>query len=153
MKRCSKPHLTNRLPLLSALAVSAVFAGFAGAAPSPTNESELLGLGFKVLVATTSVQNDFVKRLAPGQMRPVQRNGKHYFIYPDASKNLIYVGGPQEYQGYRALHPEDNSVDKQRAQPAANQAYRAKETEKMQKATARDLSDPYLGVSWADLGW
>ena len=23
----------------------------------------------------------------------------------------------------------------------------------MQQATARDLSDPFLGASWADLGW
>ena len=36
----------------------------------------------------------------------VQRNGKKFFIYPDASRKQIYVGGPGEYEAYRNLHPE-----------------------------------------------
>ena len=31
--------------------------------------------------------------------------------------------------------------------------YRVKQDEVMRKATAHDLSDPFLGASWADLGW
>ena len=153
MKRCMNFHPANMLAMLGTLALSAALAGSACAAPAATNDAELLGLGFKVLVATTPVQTDWVKRLKPGQMRPMQRNGKHFYIYPDAARNQIYVGGPREYQAYRALHPEDDAVDKQRAQVAANQAYRGKSTDAMQKATARDLSDPFLGASWADLGW
>lgn len=133
--------------------MSAVSTGSAGAAPSPPDEAQLLTLGFKVLVATTPAQHDWVRRLPPGRMRPMQRTAKHFFIYPDAARNRIYVGGPQEYQAYRELHPEDNSIEQQRAQEAANRAYRAKQDDTMQKATARDLSDPFLGVSWADLGW
>jgi hypothetical protein len=141
--------------LVSALAVAAMFTTSTGAAPStsPVDEAQLTALGFKVLVATTPAQTDWVKRLAPGRMRPMQRTGKHYFIYPDAAGNRIFVGGPQEYQAYRALHPEDDSIEKQRAQETANRAYRAKQDDAMKKATARDLTDPFLGVSWADLGW
>ena len=153
MKRCMNFHPANMLAMLGTLALSAALAGSACAAPAATNDAELLGLGFKVLVATTPVQTDWVKRLKPGQMRPVQRNGKHFYIYPDAARNQIYVGGPREYEAYRALHPTDDSVDRQRAQAAANQAYRGKQADAMQKATARDLSDPFLGASWADLGW
>ena len=36
---------------------------------------------------------------------------------------------------------------------AEESAYRAKQDDAMRKATARDLSDPFLGASWADLGW
>jgi hypothetical protein len=154
MMRFRNSRWTNLLMSLSALAVSAVLAASASAAPPPApDESQLLSLGFKVLVATTPTQMDWVKRLTPGRMRPMQRTGKHYFILPDASRNRIFVGGPQEYQAYRELHPEENSVEQQRAQEAANRAYRAKQSDAMQKATARDLSDPFLGVSWADLGW
>lgn len=153
MKRCSYLRPANMVALLGALALSAALAGSAGAAPAAANDAELLGLGFKVLVAETPVQSDWVKRLKPGQMRPMQRNGKHFYVYPDAARNQIYVGGPREYQAYRALHPEDDAVDKQRAQVAANQAYRGKQADKMRNATERDLSDPFLGASWADLGW
>src|SRR5215831_20679573 len=86
-------------------------------------------------------------------VRAMQRTGKHYFIYPDAAKNRIFVGGPQEYAAYRKLHPEDNSIDRQRAQETAASAYRAKQDGAMEAATARDLSNPFLGLSWADLGW
>jgi hypothetical protein len=154
MKPCSHARPANIRAMLAALALAAALAGSAVAAPpSATNDAELLGLGFKVLVATTPVQTDWVKRLKPGQMRPMQRNGKHFYVYPDAARHQIYVGGPREYQAYRALHPDDDAVDKQRAQIAANQAYRGKQNDAMQKATARDLSDPFLGASWADLGW
>jgi hypothetical protein len=50
------------------------------------------------------------------------------------------------------LHPENRVADAREAEIAAS-AYRMKQADAMQKATARDLSDPFLGVSWADLGW
>ena len=124
------------------------------AAPPPVDESQLLGLGFKVLVATTKVQQDWVRSLPPGKIRPMQRTGKKFFIYPDASRNQVYVGGPAEYDAYRQLHPEEQR-SAQNAQDASAKAsaYRGKQNTTMQAATARDLSDPFLGASWADLGW
>jgi hypothetical protein len=141
--------------LISAFAMSAAFTAPASAAPPPAtaDEAQLLTLGFKILVATTPVQTEWVKGLPPGRMRAMQRTGKHYFIYPDAAKNRIFVGGPQEYAAYRKLHPEDNSIEKQRAQETAAYAYRAKQADAMDAATGRDLSNPFLGLSWADLGW
>ena len=155
MKRFWNLRVAYLCMLISAFAVSAAFTAPAGAAPSPAavDEAQLLALGFKVLVATTPVQTDWVKSLPPGRMRAMQRTGKHYFIYPDAASNRIFVGGPQEYQAYRKLHPEDDSIETQRAQETADRAYRAKQSDTMEKATARDLSDPFLGLSWADLGW
>lgn len=149
MQRFWNSHRARLVMLWSALAVSVAFAGCAGTAPPATNESELLSLGFKVLVATTPQQQDWVRILPPGQLRPMQRNGKHFFIYPDAARNQVYVGGPQEYEAYRELHPDS----RQGTQAAAGQAYRAKQDDAMRKATARDLSDPFLGASWYDLGW
>jgi hypothetical protein len=143
---------TNSLMVLSALAVSLFVAGGTAAAPPPrVDESELLASGVKVLVATTPAQQEWVQRLPPGQIRPMQRTGKKFFIYPDASRNQIYVGGPKEYEAYQQLHPESKLA----AREAAKQgnAYRLKQDEMMKKATARDLSDPFLGADWVDLGW
>ena len=82
----------------------------------------------------------------------MQRTGKKFFIYPDASRNQIYVGGPKEYEAFVQLHPEKRTADAQQAAKEAI-AYRGKQDDTMRKATARDLSDPFLGASWADLGW
>ena len=142
---------TNLLNVLLALTVSVLVAGGVAAAAPPIDESELLTLGFKVLVATTPAQRDWVKRLAPGQIRAMQRTGKKFFIYPDAPRNQIYVGGPKEYEAYRQLHPESKLAGQEGAKKASE--YRSKQDAAMRKSTARDLSDPFYGASWVDLGW
>ena len=105
-----------------------------------------------MLVATTKVQEEWVRKLPAGKIRPMQRTGKKYFIYPDSSRNRVFVGGPTEYETYVQLHPENRVADAGKAQIAASE-YRTKQADAMQKATARDLSNPFLGASWADLGW
>ncbi len=151
MKRFVNSRRAKLLKVLGALAATAFVAGGAAAATPRIDESQLLDLGFKVLVASTKVQQDWVRSLPPGQIRPMQRTGKKFFIYPDASKNQIYVGGPKEYEAYVQLHPESKSGTQDAANKAS--AYRGKQDAATRAATARDLSDPFLGASWADLGW
>ena len=154
MKGFLNSRRKNLLNVLGALAVSVFVAGGAAAATPSIDESELLSLGFKVLVATTTAQQDWVKRMAPGQIRAMQRTGKKYFIYPDAPRNQVYVGGPKEYDAYKQLHPDSKLAGQDAAKQASE--YRAKQDTAMQKATARDLSDPYywtFTATWADLGW
>lgn len=151
LNRCLINRRASLLGLLAALAVSMFAAGCATTAAPRVDESELLALGFKVLVATTTVQQDWVQTLPPGQIRPMQRSGKKFFIYPDAPRNRIYVGGPNEFAAYQELHPES----RQGEPDAANRgvAYSAKQYDAMRAATARDLSNPFLGATWVDLGW
>ena len=139
------------LKVLVALAATVFVASGVAAATPRVDEGQLLELGFKVLVATTKVQQDWVRSLPPGQIRPMQRTGKKFFVYPDAPRNQIYVGGPKEYEAYQQLHPEGQRSAQDVETKAS--AYRAKQDAAMRSATARDLSDPFLGASWADLGW
>jgi len=139
--------------VLTALAASVLTTGSAFAATPAEVQNELVGLGFKVLVATTQAQQDWIKRMAPGQMRAMQRTGKKFFIYPDAAGNQIYVGGPKEYDAYKQLHPDSKLAGQEGAKQASE--YRAKQDAAMQKATARALSDPYYWAytaTWADFG-
>ncbi len=152
MKRFLNSLRATLLKSLGALAVTVFAAGGAAGASPPIDESQLLDLGFKVLVATTKVQQDWVRGLPPGKIRPMQRTGKKFFIYPDAPRNQIYVGGPKEYEAFVQLHPEQRTAGAQQVAKEAI-AYRGKQDDTMRKATARDLSDPFLGASWADLGW
>jgi uncharacterized protein YdaT len=139
--------------VLVALAASVLITGSAAAATPTEVQNELLGLGFKVLVATTKAQEDWIKRMAPGQIRAMQRTGKKYFIYPDAAGNQIYVGGPKEYDAYKQLHPDSKLAGQEGAKQASE--YRANQDAAMQKSTARALSDPYywaFTATWADFG-
>ena len=152
MKCFLNSRWTTLQRLLSALAVPVFLAGSAAAATARIDESQLLAQGFKVLVATTKAQQDWVRSLPRGKIRAMQRTGKKYFIYPDSPRNQIYVGGPNEYDGYVRLHPEHRIADLQQAAKEQS-AYRGKQADAMEKASARDLSNPFLGATWADLGW
>ncbi|MET0733224.1 MAG: hypothetical protein ABW054_09165, partial [Casimicrobiaceae bacterium] len=150
MKRFLNARRPKLLEVLRGWAVAVCVAAGGAAAAAPIDESQLLDAGFKVLAATTEVQQKWVRGLPPGAIRPMQRTGKKFFIYPDASRNQVFVGGPKEYEAYVQLHPENRVADAQKQARDAS-AYRAKQSEAMQKSTARDLSDPWLGVTWADL--
>jgi hypothetical protein len=136
--------------LAGLLAVSLLLAACAGVLPPRgADESDLLATGFKPLVAATPAQEEWVRTLAPGKIRPMQRNDKKFFVYPDAAKNQILVGGPEQYEAYLRKHPDMEPA----APDAATAAYRMKQDDAMKRATARDLSDPFLGASWGDFGW
>ena len=143
------------LNVLAALLLTLLFSSpavAATAAKTPIDKSALSDAGFKVLTATTKVQEDWVRGLPAGKIRAMQRTGKKYFIYPDAPGKQIYVGGPKEYDAYVQRHPEHRVADSKKAAKDAS-AYRAKQTDEMKQASARDASDPFLGATWADLGW
>ena len=145
-------HNSRRRHLLAALCASALAAaasGRASAAAPAVDEAALLAAGFKVLVVASPVQRDWMRDLPPGKMRPLQRNGKTFFVYPDAAKDRIFIGGPQENDTYARLHPESQP----KSSEAAISAYRGKQDAAMRKDTARDESNPFLGASWFDLGW
>ena len=151
MKRLVHSHRAKLLEVLWAVAATVFVASGAAAATPRIDESQLLELGFKVLAATTKAQQDWVRSLPPGQIRPMQRTGKKFYIYPDAPRNQIYVGGPKEYDAYVKLHPEDRTTTQEAARKADE--YRAKQGDVMRNATEHDLSNPFLGATWADLGW
>ena len=79
----------------------------------------------------------------------MQRTGKKFFIYPDASRNQIYVGGQAEYKAYQQLHPEEQ----QSAQGAEGcccqeSAYRGNQTAAMRRQPLRHACRT---PSWAQL--
>jgi hypothetical protein len=81
----------------------------------------------------------------------MQRSGKKLFVYPDAAGNQIYVGGPMEYEAYRQLNPESELAAREAVKKGTE--YRAKSYDVTRKATARDLTDPFLGADWVYFGF
>ena len=101
MKRRDGDRRRSVFALLWMFAAAAILPGCASPPPPPPDESQLLAAGFKVLVAKTVQQQEHLRTLAPGKVTEWQRNGAHFFVYPDVPKNQLYVGTPKEYLAYR----------------------------------------------------
>ena len=124
------------------LAALAIVVGCAGTAQSPpVDETQLLAAGFKILVAKTAQQQEHLRTLPPDVITQWQRTGRHYFVYPDAARNRIYVGTPKEYAAYQRLRP--GNYPSLASQEAADMASYEKQDAAMQNYTQRDLADPY----------
>ena len=73
------------------------------AAATPSAENLLLSAGFKAKVATTAKQRQELKTLPERTVSPVMQRGTTFYIYPDPSRNEIYVGNKAQYQAYENL--------------------------------------------------
>lgn len=84
----------------------------AGCATTKHTETFLAAAGFKVVAASTPQQEQKLKSLPPGKITTVQRNGKTYYVFPDAAHNRIYLGTSNEYQNYLQI-VADNQIAEQ----------------------------------------
>jgi len=134
-----RSYRSNALAIIGALALCL---GCAATTQPPPSESQLTAAGFKVVVAKTAQQQEHLQALPPGRITQLQRNGVHFFVYPDAANNRIYVGTSKEYEAYQRLRPGDSATLAQ--QQTADMASYNKQDDAMRKATNRDLSDPYF---------
>ena len=90
-------------------ACTALLFGCASTQTSTQNrESMLAASGFKTITPKTAAQQQKLQNLPPGKMAVVNRNGRTYYVFPDAAQNRAYVGGPQEYQAYQQLRAANN---------------------------------------------
>jgi len=95
-------HLFNGLNLIGAFALLALVAGCAGT-QTQNKENLLIAAGFKVIVPKTPAQQQKLQALPVDKVSLVQKDGKTYYVFPDAANNQAYVGGPQQYQSYKQL--------------------------------------------------
>jgi hypothetical protein len=66
-------------------------------------EKFLIAAGFKVIVPRTTAQQKRLKALPTDRLTLVHKDGKKYYVFPDAANNQAYVGGPTQYQAYRQI--------------------------------------------------
>lgn len=63
----------------------------------------LIAAGFKTVTPKTASQQQKLQQLQVGHVAQVQKNGKTYYVVADLPQNVVYVGGPQQYQAYQQL--------------------------------------------------
>jgi hypothetical protein len=66
-------------------------------------ENLLTSAGFKILQVTNSQQGAHLNNLPEGKFIAVHRNGTVYYTYPDAPKQVLFVGQKEQYQEYLIL--------------------------------------------------
>jgi len=110
------------LPLICTVAILVIAAGCAS---TPSRKNTLTAAGFKIIVPKNAKQEARLQTLPPGKLTPVMKNGKTYYVYPDAAHNQAYVGGPKEYNYYKVLRSEqkvanENLLDANENQPISS---------------------------------
>jgi hypothetical protein len=104
-----KPFLNPGIPS----AVIALFILF-GCATTKHTETFLTAAGFKLVMVTTPKQEQRLKSLPPRKISTVRRNGKTYYIFPDAAHHRIYLGTLNEYQNYQQMVADSQIADQNR---------------------------------------
>ena len=93
------------------IGATALLAFMAGCATTPIASTQdkanmLVAAGFKTISPKTAEQQQRLQQLQTGQVAQIQRNGRTYYIVEDPAQNVVYVGGPAEYQAYQQLRAQ-----------------------------------------------
>jgi len=92
------------------ISVTALLALMAGCATTQTDiqdkRSMLIAAGFKTVTPKTPAQQQKLQQLQVGQVAQIQKNGRTYYIVADPPQNVVYVGGPTEYQNYQQMRAQ-----------------------------------------------
>jgi hypothetical protein len=74
-----------------------------GCVMTQQTESLLSQAGFKSIPANSPARQARLESLPADRITMVQRHGKEYFVFPDASHDMLYVGQKPELENYEAL--------------------------------------------------
>src|SRR3981081_923693 len=97
-------HIITKFSLIGAFALLALAVGCTSTqTQTQSKENLLIAAGFKVIVPSTAAQKQKLQALPAGKVTLVQKEGKSYYVYPDAANNQASVGGPEQYQAYKKL--------------------------------------------------
>ena len=104
----------GKITLLACSISAAILLAFvSGCASTRQTEDLLTAAGFKAHPATTAQQQAQLKALPAHKVSTVQKDGKQYFVYPDAARNVYYVGQSAEYEQYKKLRAQQQLAEDQ----------------------------------------
>jgi hypothetical protein len=94
--------------MIGATVLLALTAGCATTATFPQDKANMLvAAGFKTITPKTAAQQQKLQQLQTGQVATIQKNGRTYYIVANPPQNVVYVGGPHEYQAYQQLRAQN----------------------------------------------
>jgi len=99
-------HIFTGFKLIVVFALLALAVGCAST-QTQTKKNLLIAAGFKVITPRTAAQQQKLQSLPADKVTLVQKDGKNYYVFPDAANNQAYVGGQKEFQAYKQLRLEN----------------------------------------------
>ena len=84
-----------------------------GCSTTKSREDMLSAAGFKMIPADTPDRVAHLNSLPPDKITTVQRNGTLYYVFPDAKKNMLYVGQQPQYEEYQKLRLQNQMTQEQ----------------------------------------
>jgi len=100
-------HLFTGFNLIGVIALLAATVGCTMTQRETQHREKLLiAAGFKVIVPHTAAQQQRLKALPSDRVSLVQKDGKTYYVFPDAANNQAYVGGRTQYQAYQQIRTD-----------------------------------------------
>ena len=100
-------QIRNSFKIISVIALLALMTACATTATFPQDKANMLvAAGFKTVTPKTPAQQQKLQQLQTGQVATIQKNGRTYYIVADPHQNLVYVGGPHEYQAYQQMRAQ-----------------------------------------------
>ena len=84
-----------------------------GCSTTKQTEDLLSAAGFKMMPATTPQQQAHLKTLPPHKVTMVNREGKTYFVFPDAKAQVLYVGQQAQFDAYQKLRLQKQLAEEQ----------------------------------------
>jgi hypothetical protein len=98
--------MNNVAALLRTIGGASLLALAVSCATTMRTEHLLSEAGFNIVPATTPELQARLKAIPAYKVTMVQRDGKAYFVYPDVTQNVLYVGQNAQYQRYQQLREQ-----------------------------------------------
>jgi hypothetical protein len=99
--------------MIGATALLALIAGCATTTSTQDQANMLVAAGFKTITPKTPAQQQKLQQFQAGQVAQIQKNGRTYYIVADPPRNVVYVGGPAEYQAYQQMRAQRQLAQEQ----------------------------------------
>jgi hypothetical protein len=82
---------------------------------SSSDEQLLIAAGFQARPVQTAQQTAVMNSVDPFKVTMRTSGSRVYYIYADPNKNVVYVGGPDQYQKYQQLAVQQGVAEDQMA--------------------------------------
>jgi len=112
--------MKNAITRVISFGALALLAFVVGCTTTKQREDMLAAAGFKIIAATTPQQQAHLKTLPKHKLTMVQKDGKIFFVFPDAKQNVLYVGQQAQYDAYQKAYQQAMLVAEQESAAAMN---------------------------------
>jgi hypothetical protein len=87
-----------------------------GCSTTKQKENLLTEAGFKPTPAITEAQKAHLATITPNKVCSVVRDGKTYYVFPDAKHEMLYVGQQPQYDEYKKLRQQKKLAEEEEMQ-------------------------------------